>query len=417
MKSLFWKIYLLFVGVNFLTVFFLSFQFSFSFTRFFIALIPSFFIGFFLSHYFSKKITSLNISIKNLSQKMENEHDALTEEKNRLATILNGMMEGVLVTDAKGVITLVNLSFQNMMGVKNCLGKTIIECIRNNEIHSIITQVLSEKKSYEGTFSFIIATLELHCIVHSAPLIANGLSLGSVTVFSDTTQIRKLENIRQDFVANVSHELRTPLTSIIGYAETIRDGEMTDKETTLRFIQKIEKNAIQLKDLVNDILFLSQMDSKTLHLNIQILNLKNLATELLQDFQSRVNEKKINLSLDFKDDLMVKADERILRQIMTNLLDNAIKYTPLSGEIKWMASQQKDQICIAVKDTGIGILKEDQARIFERFYRVDKSRSREVGGTGLGLAIVKNLVQFHGGSVSVQSEVGFGSTLSFTLPL
>lgn len=233
----------------------------------------------------------------------------------------------------------------------------------------------------------------------------------------DVSELRRLEQIRKEFVANVSHELRTPLATIKAFAETLGSGAVEDIENRMDFIQEIEKNADRMTRLVDDLLTISALESGKMPPIFELIDPMRLASEVVVSMMPLTQKKQIILRLDpFRDIPQLRADKNQLKQVLSNLLDNAIKYTAEQGTIRVTACAQDGQVTISVQDNGSGIPSEDLPRIFERFYRVDKARSRELGGTGLGLAIVKHIVEIHGGSVGVISAPGEGSTFSFTLP-
>jgi two-component system phosphate regulon sensor histidine kinase PhoR len=239
---------------------------------------------------------------------------------------------------------------------------------------------------------------------------------GAIAVFHDISRLKELEKIRQDFVANVSHELRTPLTTIKGYAETLLEGALKE-EVAYQFVQVIKRQSDRLTKIVEDLLALSKIELKEFQLKIEILPFPELAEDVLRYIQEAAEKKKISISLELPSPLRVKADRHYLEQILINLIDNAIKYGREGGKITVSAVQRnQSEVEISVIDNGIGIPKEDLPRIFERFYRVDKGRSQELGGTGLGLSIVKHLISAHGGRVWAESQFGEGSTFYFTLP-
>lgn len=228
---------------------------------------------------------------------------------------------------------------------------------------------------------------------------------------------RKLEEMRREFVANVSHELKTPLTNILGYAETLRGGAMDDREAASRFLERIENNAIQLKNLVEDILKLSEIESERMEIKPENLPLREIVDEIIDQFQQDIEMKEIQCLNHISTELLVRADAKVIRQILKNLVDNAIKYNRAGGVITLEDEVLGSDCRVTVRDTGIGIPEKDLPRIFERFYRSDKAHSRQMGGTGLGLSIVKHLVQTHGGEVGVRSELGKGSEFWFTIPM
>jgi two-component system phosphate regulon sensor histidine kinase PhoR len=271
-----------------------------------------------------------------------------------------------------------------------------------------------------------------HIDIHVQPLPGTPCP-GVVLVVHDTTELRRLEAMRRDFVANVSHELKTPLSSIKAYTETLRNGALADPENSQRFLMRIEEQADRLHHLILDMLMLARLESEQQAFEITTVNVKDVVTACLNDHRQAAEAKRIELigaevgekapspqpspAGSGRDTVLVRADREGLREILDNLVDNAIKYTPDMGTVTIDWQPNGSMARISVRDTGIGIKPKDQPRVFERFYRVDKARSRELGGTGLGLAIVKHLVQSFGGRVSVESESGKGSTFTVELPL
>jgi two-component system phosphate regulon sensor histidine kinase PhoR len=241
---------------------------------------------------------------------------------------------------------------------------------------------------------------------------------GAVIVLHDITDLRKLERVRRDFVANVSHEFKTPLTAIQGFAETLLAGAIDDPQNRVRFLKIILDHSRRLAHLTDDLLELSKMDADRLDLEVDRLSVSQFVQSCIETTQRTAAEKDLRVSVDLKTSLPdIAADRRRLAEVLQNLLDNAVQYTPSGGRISVSASSDGDEVEFTVSDTGIGIPKVDQPRIFERFYRVDVARSREVGGTGLGLSIAKHLVEAHGGRIWVESEVGRGSQFHFTVPV
>jgi two-component system phosphate regulon sensor histidine kinase PhoR len=241
---------------------------------------------------------------------------------------------------------------------------------------------------------------------------------GAILVFHDITELRRLEIIRQDFVANVSHELRTPISSIKGYAETLLEGALEDKDNAKEFISIIYHDSNRLAALINDLLDLSKIESGKMKMFFSASDPALLIKKAVMIMDNHAKARSITLKTEIPQNLpKIKADEARLSQVMINLLDNAIKYTPEQGTVVISAEVTNGTLQVDIADTGIGISDKDLPRIFERFYRVDKARSRELGGTGLGLSIVKHIVSAHGGVVWVKSELGLGSTFSFTIPL
>ena len=337
-------------------------------------------------------------------------------EKNRLNAILSGMGEGIMVADASGSITLVNPAFRSLFEPSDEVeGKPLIDVSRHPALHDAFRQVIASKAERVEEL-LLRASEEKTLLTHWVPLMESGTLQGVVVVFHDISDIRRLENIRKDFVANVSHELRTPITVIKGYAETLMSGALeSNPEQALRFVSIIGSHAERLGALVADLLTLSQLESGKLSLEARNVKIPELAGQVARLLEQKSQEKGIRVDLSGLDAApLVMADPVRLEQVFLNLLDNAIKYTPAGGTVSMSADFEGNLVRIGVHDTGIGIPSRDLSRIFERFYRVDTARSRDEGGTGLGLSIVKHLVQLQGGSVSVQSS-GRGSSFFFTV--
>lgn len=346
----------------------------------------------------------------------KNESNILGQAK--LETVLSSMSEGVLTVDKKGDIVLMNPSLRKTFLVDFAPeGRQTLEVIRNVTIQDLLEKILKgETRLASGEIAFITPeekTFRVNCV----PIIRDKDIEGAIIVFHDITELKRLENIRQDFVANVSHELRTPLASIMGYAETLSEGAIEEKSNAREFINIIHHESERLSKLINDLLDMSKIESGRIKMVFLPLEVKPLIVRIIGVLDKAAKEKSIRVELDVPQDLpRILADETRLYQVILNLLDNAIKYTPDSGLVKIKASLKDSFVQIDVSDNGIGIPEKDLPRIFERFYRVDKARSRELGGTGLGLSIVKHIVQAHGGQVWVESNPGLGSTFSFTIP-
>ena len=263
----------------------------------------------------------------------------------------------------------------------------------------------------------ILTPEEMILSVHAAPVIRKGSPEGAVLVFYDITNLRQLEKVRRDFVANVSHELRTPISSIKGYAETLLDGALEDKENARDFLKIIYSDSDRLARLINDLLDLSRIESNKFEMTLKPCPLKPIVTRVTGGLQKQAQDKEITVKIEIAEDFpYILADEARIAQVLLNLIDNAIKYNQQKGIITISAKERHGFVQVDVSDTGIGISDKDLPRLFERFYRVDKARSRELGGTGLGLSIVKHIVSAHHGEVSAQSILGQGSTFSFSIP-
>jgi len=378
---------------------------------------------------FSRKISTrardevglLASTLNQMAAQLEATISEITTKRSELEAILNAMSEGVMVTDARSRILLTNASLQQMLGLsEDGVGKTPLELIRHAELQKLIRQVLQENRLVRGEITlrgWVGGGEERIVAVNGVPLALDGGGQGVVAVFHDITELRRLEQVRKDFVANVSHELRTPLAVIRGYAETLLEGALRDRERARNFVEVIRKHVARMAQLVSDLLQLSKLESEEYAAPLQPIRLQQFLPPLLAGLREAMERKALSFTWTIPEDLPeVRADEEGLEQVFINLLDNAVKYTPEGGSITVKASVSGDEVLVEVRDTGIGISAKDLPRIFERFYRVDKARSRELGGTGLGLSIVKHTIQNYGGRIWVESEVGRGSTFYFTLP-
>jgi two-component system, OmpR family, phosphate regulon sensor histidine kinase PhoR len=367
----------------------------------------------------------LSKAIDEMGAELRNKIETISKEKDYLQTVLRGMKEGVLVVDGRGRILTVNDALRNLLSLSSTLtDKTPLEVIRNSELEGTIRRVIETGKSVTFELNLLSAggkTFEVNVVAISpSPETADSHregARGAITVFHDITRLKELEKVRQDFVANVSHELRTPLTTIKGYAETLLEGALHE-EVAPQFIEIINRHTDRLTKIVDDLLMLSKVESKELHLKPGRLPVAELIGDVVDFVKGAAEKKGISiLQGDIAASLAVEADRGYLEQVLINLLDNAIKYTSGGGRVT-VSAIEKDQkeIQFSIEDNGIGIPKEDIRRIFERFYRVDKGRSKELGGTGLGLSIVKHIIQAHGGNVWAESQLGKGSIFYFTLP-
>jgi two-component system phosphate regulon sensor histidine kinase PhoR len=343
----------------------------------------------------------------------------LHEQTQRTTALFNRMIEGLIVVDANGGIRLANLAAGALFGfAPPAAGRTLLETVRHHEVAAIVERLNRESE---------VLGHDLRIDGVGAPrfLQINALALrdragghdGAILVFHDLTRLRELEAVRQEFVANVSHELRTPLSLIKSAVETLLDGGKDDVPTLGRFLEIIDRHANRLTLLIDDLLLLSTLDSGRMQLQLQPVALRTAVQEVLDDYSVRAQRRGTSLVNDVPLALVARADPDRLRQVISNLVDNAIKYGRTEGRTLVAARTIPDgMVEIGIQDDGPGIPQEAQSRIFERFYRADKARSREQGGTGLGLAIVKHVVQAHGGEVRVESGPEDGTTFRFTLP-
>jgi two-component system phosphate regulon sensor histidine kinase PhoR len=343
----------------------------------------------------------------------------LREQTLRTTALFDRMVEGLIVVDAGGRIRLANRAAEVLFGFDGrAPGKTILEATRHHEVAALVARLDREAEVLGHELRIDFAAAPRFLQVNALALRdAGGASDGAILVFHDLTRLRQLEGVRQEFVANVSHELRTPLSLIKSATETLLDGGKDDAAALVRFLQIIDKHANRLALLIDDLLLLSTLDSGGLRLNRQPLPFRSTVQDAMDDLQPRALARDVVLENKVSPALVVLADSDRIRQVVSNLIDNAIKYGRAGGKTTVSgALLEGGRVEIRVVDDGPGIPKDSQERIFERFYRVDKARSREQGGTGLGLAIVKHVVQAHGGEVRIESEAGAGSTFIITLP-
>ena len=364
----------------------------------------------------SRRLRSLK---RDLQRTAENQERLSVERQAQQQALFNSMVEGVLLLDKAGKIQLVNQSLERLFGLSSDVrGQTILEAFRLPELAEVARK-LPETRMVHGRQIELPGMEERWLQLNAAAVLdREGTHHGSILVFHDLTRLKQLENTRQEFVANVSHELRTPLSLIKGFVETLLDGAKNDPELAERFLKTIEKHTDRLTFLIEDLLTISHLESGRIVMNLKPVRLRGEVERVRDDLQSRALEKQVNIENGVSESVVVSADSDRLQQVLYNLVENAIKYGRQGGQVRIGAKAlPKSKIEVFVTDDGPGIPLEAKDRIFERFFRVDRARSRETGGTGLGLAIVKHIVQAHGGEVGVRSEAGQGSTFYFTLPL
>jgi len=346
------------------------------------------------------------------------------QDQQQLRAVLGGMSEGVIAIDARRRLLFANESANQLFDLdQTSVGRLIPELIRSTEVQDAVESTLSNASPYHQS-EVTVATRESVLRVHPRTLAVHGTPLpgpppGAVLVFRDITELRRLERMRHDFVANASHELKTPLASIKAYTETLLDWALNDETLNVRFLERIDEQAERLNQLILDMLSLARLESGQEPFQHGPLSLAPVVVACLNRHKDRADSKSLKLSLDLDsvdEGTQIVADEEAIRQILDNLIDNAIKYTPDGGTVKVKCSRSEHSVTLEVADTGIGIPRDELNRVFERFYRVDKARSRELGGTGLGLSIVKHLVQSVGGHVEVTSRVGTGSQFIVRIP-
>ena len=356
-------------------------------------------------------------SLNTMSAELRNSIAESEEEKNRLNVILRGIPDALFIIDAKGVIVLASSAATHVFGNLTFPGRPFIEVVRNNEFFTLIEQV---RESHEpGVTEFQIEyPEERYCVVRISPLMyfREDVLSGFVAIFHDITQLNKLEQIRKDFVANISHELKTPITAITGFAETLLEGALDDKQHAIKFLQTIKANSERINGLVDDLMTISRIELGVIRVSKTQVRFADVAETVLALLKNKAAEKKLSLTVSLLPDVeVISADRDRLTQILTNLVDNGIKFTE-EGGVSFGTTEENGKIVIFVADTGIGIPQKHLPRLGERFYRVDPGRSRSMGGTGLGLAIVKHLIKAHGWDLQIESTVGKGTTVRIIIP-
>jgi two-component system phosphate regulon sensor histidine kinase PhoR len=339
-------------------------------------------------------------------------------ERDQLSTILKSMNEGVITVNDKGLITHINRAACHMLRTsgERCLGQSLQDIDASNNLNQALIQCQQEQVSVERSIQLDGYTFARHYRLH-VTLLKHSDQADAILVLQDTTDVQRIDKMRTDFVANASHELKTPITAIRGFAETLIEDEAIKRQTQQRFIRKIHGQSIRLSDLVSDLLALSRLESNDEAFNAQV-DLQQIVQRVCANLQAVAQSRQVMLDLDTKaQHVMLLGDENALGQMVTNLIDNAIKYTPAMGHVHVVIEVDASTALLSIKDDGIGIDEANQERVFERFYRVDKARSQSLGGTGLGLAIVKHIVQSHKGSVQLKSKLNQGSTFLVKIPL
>ena len=363
-------------------------------------------------------LEKLGASLNQTAARLDQTIRTLTEERNLSSAILGSMVEGVAVVNGAERLVFANHSFAEILELHALpkSGSALLEVVRQTEMIEAVRKVLAGEPRVEA--EIVTGTLRQHFFAATVAAVRAGETSGAVVVLHDITELRKLERVRRDFVANVSHEFRTPLTAIQGFAETLLAGAMNDPQHRERFLEIIVEHSRRLARLTEDLLMLSKMDADRLELEVRRVSVAQLVESCIETSRHRAAEKEITISVKPFNGLPdVAGDRRRLAEVLQNLLDNATQYTLARGQIAVSAEARDAEVIFTVADTGIGIPKADQPRIFERFYRVDAARSRELGGTGLGLSIAKHIVEVHGGRIWVESEVGRGSRFHFSVPI
>lgn len=366
------------------------------------------------------EINVLANAMNEMANQLAERIQTMTRQRNELEAVLSSMVEAVIAVDSDEKVIRINNAASEFLKIdaERAYSKSIYEVTRNPELQKFVKSALSSSVPVEGEIILHDAS-ERFLQAHGTTLFdAEGKNIGALIVLNDITRLKKLENIRREFVANVSHELKTPITSIKGFVETLEEGAFEDKENAQKFLEIISKHADRLNAILEDLLTLSRIDQDDERGQIftEESKIKDVLESAVSVLATRSKEKNISIEIECPVDLMGKVNPQLLEQAVSNLIDNAIKFSEQNGRVKVEAYSSANEIVIKVQDWGLGIASEHLPRIFERFYRADKSRSRQFGGTGLGLAITKHIVLAHKGRVSVESKLGEGSTFYIHLP-
>ncbi|MEZ0227839.1 MAG: ATP-binding protein, partial [Planctomycetota bacterium] len=361
------------------------------------------------------EIGDLARSVHTMANELERRVRTIEHERNELATIVTGMGEGLLAVDARLRLLLSNDVARRLLGASEPfpVGKDLVDIVPHGEVVSAVREAIAERKTVTRQVEVLLAGGPPREVEARVTPLRDGD--GAVVLLRDVTEAVHYERLRRDFVANVSHELRTPITLVKGFLETLQDGALRDAEKGPRFLGIASRHVKALEALVEDLLTLGRLDAGAETRPPGKVSLRDAIDGVLAGFEEVVAKKGIKLTQDVADDVpLVLGHQDLVERALRNLVENAIKYSD-QGEVKVIARLDGEKVLLTVADTGIGIPRADLPRIFERFYRVEKSRSREGGGTGLGLAIVKHIAQQEGGAISVESEVGKGSRFTLTL--
>ncbi len=368
----------------------------------------------------SAEITSLAETMNQMAEQLEDRLQTVIKEKNQREAVLSSMVEGVLAVDTDGNIISLNkaaATFFQVVHPDDATGRSIEEVFRNVRLQKFIGSVLKGRETRECELTVQHSEI-YHLQARGTNLLGlQGARIGAVVVFNDVSRLRRLENLRSDFVANVSHELKTPITSIKGFIETLLDGAKDDPVEADRFLKIVAKHADRLNAIIDDLLTLSRLEQGSKEeVDMQKAGLAGLMSSAVEVCAHRARKKEISVDMNCPENLTAAVNPPLIEQALINLISNAVKYSQPGKTVTVCAEAAPDGVTLSVSDQGYGIAPEHLDRLFERFYRVDKGRSRQEGGTGLGLAIVKHIAQAHGGSVSVESTFGKGSSFSIVLP-
>lgn len=372
-----------------------------------------------IHHQSAGVISQLNNNINRLARNLNKLTIHQKMQADQLTTVIDNMESGIVLIDEKGYIHLVNRKFIQTFGEnhKHYLGHLYYNSIPNTKVHKTVQDTFLYEQKVKHSFTHIKDNDKYYLQIVGAPIFDEKKRLkGTVLVIHDITEIKNLEVMRKDFVANVSHELRTPITSIMGFAETLVDGAKEEQESLDHFLDIIYEESKRMQLLIDDLLVLSNLEHDEHKLQFSDVNMEEILTDVGPIINHLAKKREVHFTIKMERKPMLVADKQKIKQLLINLLANAVNYTPKDGDVSLMIDDQDGYVRIRVSDTGIGIEQEQIKRLFERFYRVDKARSRNTGGTGLGLAIVKHIVEAHRGSITVDSELNQGTIFTIYLP-
>ena len=359
----------------------------------------------------------IGLRIEKIFQDLTQLNKQIAKRESGMQTIFAAMHDALLVVDSKRYVILANETFRKLFALPEISeGTPLLEIVRDATLDRVINDAFDHGGPVRSELTLDGLQIELHAVATKNDA---GEITGALVLFHDITELKKMDQIRRDFVANVSHELRTPLSILRGYIETLLDNPKTSREEFSRILGVMERHSKRLDLLAEDLLTLAQLESANPDLQLGKVDLSTFFGEIIRDWEKKLANKHLNMIADVAPELpSICADRARLQEALYNLLDNAVKYSCEHGEITLQARQRDQQVVLSVGDNGIGISKEDLPRVFERFYRVDKARTAEnIRGTGLGLAIVKHIAQLHGGHVEAESELGKGTTIRMVLPI
>jgi two-component system phosphate regulon sensor histidine kinase PhoR len=359
----------------------------------------------------------VGLRLEKVSEDLQQLNKQIAKRESGMQTIFSAMHDALLVVDSNRHVILANETFRKLFALPEISeGTPLLEIVRDATLDRVIDDALERGGPVRTELTLDGSQIELDAV---ATRNNAGEITGALVLFHDITELKKIDQVRRDFVANISHELRTPLSILRGYIETLLDSPETSRAELSRILKVMERHSKRLDLLVDDLLTLAQLESANPDLQPGDVDLSSFFGEVIRDWKKKLAHKNLNMLIDVPADLpMIRADRVRLQEALYNLLDNAVKYSDEHGDIRLTARRRDEQIVLSVSDDGIGISKEDLPRVFERFYRVDKARTaKDIRGTGLGLAIVKHIAQLHGGRVEAESEVGKGTTIRVVLPI